>query len=79
MAGKLLFRIEHEFGFTWLPVKVRLLESHNFARFVEWYDALDVAIDYAKRELERSAKDTFRPQSAFRVSDHLGTVHWRNK
>ena len=78
MSGKLLFRVEHYFDSTWLPVKVRLLESHNFARHVEWHDALDVATEYAQREVENAKTRAPFRNNEFRVTDHIGTVHWKN-
>jgi hypothetical protein len=78
MSGKVLFRIEHYFNNAWLLVKVRLLESHNFARHVEWHDTLDTATEYARREIENAKARAPYRKNEFRVTDHIGNVHWKD-
>ena len=78
MSGKLLFRIEHYFDNAWTPVKVHIGGPRYGIAPVEWHETKDVAVEYAKREVDNAKiRAPFRANE-FRVTDHIGNVHWKD-
>jgi hypothetical protein len=71
-----LYHIEKNNGVGWVPESVREDGAHKLAAFTEWFKSLDVCRGYAIRQHQKHGGAGLCGKTLFRVTDHIGNVHW---